>query len=63
LVATLVGIIFAIVLVTVQLGLFLGFQRMVTTMIDHAQADLWIGPAETQSLEATSLRLVHHMIA
>jgi putative ABC transport system permease protein len=55
LVATLVGIIFAIVLVTVQLGLFLGFQRMVTTMIDHAQADLWIGPAETQSFEATSL--------
>jgi putative ABC transport system permease protein len=55
LVATLVGIIFAIVLVTVQLGLFLGFQRMVTTMIDHARADLWIGPAETRSFEATSL--------
>jgi putative ABC transport system permease protein len=53
-IATLVGIIFAVVLVTVQLGLFLGFTRMVTAMIDHAQADLWIVPAETKSFEATS---------
>jgi putative ABC transport system permease protein len=53
-IATLVGIIFAVVLVTVQLGLFLGFTRMVTAMIDHAKADLWIVPAETKSFEATS---------
>ena len=53
-IATLVGIIFAVVLVTVQLGLFIGFTRMVTAMIDHAQADLWIVPAETKSFEATS---------
>jgi len=54
-ITTLVGIIFAVVLVTVQLGLFLGFERMVTAMIDHARADLWITPAETKSFEATSL--------
>jgi putative ABC transport system permease protein len=55
LVATLVGIVFSVVLFTVQLGLFLGFERMVTTMIDHAPADLWIAPADTKGFEATAL--------
>ena len=55
LVATLVGIIFSVVLFTVQLGLFFGFERMVSTMIDHAQADLWIAPADTKSFEATAM--------
>jgi putative ABC transport system permease protein len=55
LIATLVGIIFSVVLFTVQLGLFSGFERMVTTMIDHAQADLWIAPADTKSFEATAM--------
>jgi putative ABC transport system permease protein len=55
LVATVVGIVFSIVLVTVQLGVFLSFERMVTTMIDHARADFWIVPAETKSFEGSSL--------
>ena len=55
LIATLVGIVFSVVLFTVQLGLFLGFQRMVSTMIDHASADLWIAPADTKGFEATAL--------
>jgi putative ABC transport system permease protein len=55
LIATVVGIVFSIVLVTVQLGVFLSFERMVTTMIDHAQADFWIVPSETKSFEASSL--------
>src|SRR6266849_2482107 len=33
-VATIVGIVFSIVLVTVQMGLYVGFGRMVTSMID-----------------------------
>src|ERR1700724_982169 len=55
LIATIVGIVFSIVLVTVQLGVFLSFERMITTMIDHAQADFWIVPAETKSFEESSL--------
>jgi putative ABC transport system permease protein len=55
LIATVVGIVFSIVLVTVQLGVFLSFERMVTTMIDHAQADFWIVPSETRSFEESSL--------
>src|SRR5215467_10538926 len=55
LVATVVGIVFSIVLVTVQLGVFLSFERMITTMIDHAQADVWIAPADTKSFEGSAL--------
>ena len=54
-IATVVGIVFSIVLVAVQLGLFMGFERMITTMIDHTPADLWIAPAETKSFESSSL--------
>jgi putative ABC transport system permease protein len=54
-VATIVGIVFSIVLVTVQLGLYLGFGRTVTTMIDHASADLWIMPRGTKCFEDPSL--------
>ena len=35
-IATLVGIVFSVVLVMIQMGLFLGFGHMVSTMIDHA---------------------------
>jgi putative ABC transport system permease protein len=54
-VGTLIGIIFSVTLVTGQLGLFLGFERMVTAMIDRAHADLWIAPVDTKSFEATAL--------
>src|ERR1051325_7944434 len=53
-IATVIGIVFSIVLVTVQLGLYLGFGRMVTTMIDHASGQLWIVPAGTKSFEDPS---------
>jgi putative ABC transport system permease protein len=54
LIVTLIGIVFSVVLVSVQLGLFFGFQRMVTTMIDQAHVDLWITPPETRGFEATA---------
>src|SRR4029079_6501945 len=54
-VATVIGIVFSIVLVTVQMGLYLGFGQMVTTMIDHASADLWIMPKGTKCFEDPSL--------
>jgi putative ABC transport system permease protein len=54
-IAAIVGVVFSMVLVTVQMGLFLSFERMVTTMIEHAPADLWIVPLGTKSFEDTSL--------
>ncbi len=50
-VATIIGIVFSIVLVTVQLGLFVSFSQMVATAIDHAPADLWIVPQGTRCFE------------
>ena len=54
-VATVIGIVFSMVLVTVQIGLFLSFDRMVTTMIDRASADLWIMPRGTKCFEDSSM--------
>jgi putative ABC transport system permease protein len=54
-VATLVGIVFSVVLVMVQMGLFLGFGHMVTTMIDHANADLWVLPKGAKCFEDPSV--------
>jgi putative ABC transport system permease protein len=55
LIATVIGIVFSIVLVTVQMGLYLGFGRMVTTMIDNADADLWVMPKGTKCFEDPAL--------
>jgi putative ABC transport system permease protein len=48
---TLVGILFSIVLVAVQLGLYLGASNMITGNIDHAKADLWITVYGAKSFE------------
>jgi putative ABC transport system permease protein len=53
-IATIVGIVFSMILVTVQLGLFVSFERMVTAVIDHAPADLWIVPSDTKCFEDAS---------
>jgi putative ABC transport system permease protein len=54
-IATMIGIVFSVVLVMVQMGLYTGFARMVTTVIDHASADLWVVPRGAKSFEDMSL--------
>ena len=54
-IATLVGIVFSVVLVMIQMGLFLGFGRMVSTMIDHASTDIWVVPKGAKCFEDPSL--------
>lgn len=39
---TLTGIVFALVLIIVQFGLFLGFTTTTSNNIDHSHADLWV---------------------
>jgi|HubBroStandDraft_2_1064218.scaffolds.fasta_scaffold12788_2 putative ABC transport system permease protein len=39
---TLTGIVFSVVLIVVQLGLFIGFTTATSNLIDHSGADLWI---------------------
>ena len=48
---TLVGILFSIVLVAVQLGLYLGARTMIIAMIERADADLWIMAYGTKNFE------------
>ncbi len=39
---TLTGIVFSVVLIVVQLGLFFGFTTATSNLIDHSNADLWM---------------------
>jgi len=59
LVATLVGIVFSVVLVGGQLGFYVGASRMITSIIDHADADLWVMPVQTESIEDGLPLLTH----
>jgi putative ABC transport system permease protein len=48
---TLTGITFAVVLVVVELGLFLGFTTTTSGLIDHSQADLWVASRHIPYIE------------
>lgn len=48
---TLIGILFSIVLVAVQLGLYLGARGMMIAMIDRADGDLWVMAYGTKNFE------------
>jgi len=48
---TLVGILFSIVLVAVQLGLYLGARTMIISMIDRSDGDLWVMAYATKNFE------------
>ncbi len=52
---TLIGIVFSVVLVAVQCGLFLGAQRSIARVIDQTNADIWIVPLGTKSFDDPSL--------
>jgi putative ABC transport system permease protein len=54
-IASLMGIVFSVLLVMVQMGLYFGFGRMLTTMIDHASTDLWIVSSGAKYFEDLSL--------
>lgn len=49
--ATLVGIIFSVVLSAVQLGLFVGFQRATSDIIVNSNADIWLSSSGLANLE------------
>jgi putative ABC transport system permease protein len=42
LIVTLTGIVFAVVLIVVELGLFVGFTSTTSGLVDHSNADLWV---------------------
>lgn len=50
-VVTLVGVLFAVLLMGVELGLLLGFARTTSGLVDQTHADLWITPAGTTNVD------------
>lgn len=48
------GIMFAVSLVTIQLGILKGFTRSTALLVDHANADLWVASKDIVHLELSS---------
>lgn len=48
---TLTGIVFAVVLVTLQCGFFLGFITTISGVIDHSEADVWVASAGVKTFD------------
>jgi len=48
---TLIGILFSVVLVAVQLGLYIGSSRDITALIDNSKGELWITAYGSKSFE------------
>lgn len=63
---TLTGIVFAVVLIVVELGLFVGFTVTTSSIIDRSHADFWIVSKNTPYIEqgrAFSERKLYQVIA
>lgn len=52
---TIVGIVFSVVLVAIQSGIYLGSERKISAILDQAPADLWIVPLGTKSYDDPSV--------
>ena len=48
---TLTGIVFSVVLVAVQCGLYLGSEKTIAAVLDQVDADLWVTPIGTKSFD------------
>ncbi len=55
LIVTLVGIVFSVVLVAIQCGLYLGSESKIATVLDRVKADLWVVPIGAKSFDDPSL--------
>ena len=47
------GIVFSVSLVTIQIGLFFGFARSTSIIIDRTKADIWVVSSKFQQLDLT----------
>ena len=56
------GIMFAVSLVTIQVGILDGFSRSTTRLIEQSDADLWVTSKEMLQLEITLPMPLQHLI-
>lgn len=52
---TLVGIVFSVVLLSFQSGIYLGIERTIAAVIDQTKGELWVLPIGTKSVDDPSL--------
>ncbi len=52
---TIVGILFSVVLVAIQLGIYAGTSRIITSVIDNANGEIWISAYGTKSIEESGV--------
>ncbi len=50
-IVTIIGIVFSVVLSSIQLGLFVGFQAATASIVENSNADLWISAQNLVSVE------------
>lgn len=63
LLVTLIGIVFSVVLVAIEVGLYKGSESKIATVLDKAPVDLWIVPFGTKSFDDPSLLIGHEKYA
>ena len=51
LLAAVVGVAFSVTLVNVQIGLFLGLMQKAGMLVDHSQADIWVGHKQMHNVD------------
>ena len=51
---TLVGIVFSVVLLSFQSGLYIGIERTIAAVIDQTKGELWVVPVGTKSIDDPS---------
>src|SRR5882672_6646286 len=51
LIIAVIGVAFAVLLMTVQLGLLIGFATISSSLVDKAQADIWIVPRGAKDVD------------
>ncbi len=52
---TLIGIVFSVVLLSFQSGIYLGIERTIAAVIDQTKGELWVLPIGTKSVDDPSL--------
>ena len=51
LLTALAGVVFSVVLVNVQGGLFIGLIRKASLLVEHGQADIWVGHKQMHNVD------------
>src|SRR5690349_14063785 len=63
LVISVVGVAFAVLLTTLQLGLLIGFAQTSSSLVDRAKADFWVVPRGAKDVDQAGLMVERQKFA